>query len=295
MTISRKLIRQGAAARIGAVIVGTATSGEDKSLTTTHYKLLDDGAPDEGYRGWFLLLRPGDVTPTPVEETRVVDHVETSEGKIIHKGAVWSNDPASSDEFELHRYEPELWNKAINLTMNKVFRAARETITGVASQLEYALAAYTWITSAGRIKNVYARVGDTALQYHYDPLAAGSHWWRVNEDEGVFTLEISPAIGTSDSLVIEGDKPYDELSTDAATTAMPDALAIAGAIYHLYHLLSLDEAHDASSQSNAYSAKAMAALPEYSRLLKLHKPQVGGQKMQFPRPYSGPTPLLTSR
>lgn len=226
MSTSLKDLRQEVGQALAECFVGTADSG-CTSTSIIDAELEDpDNAATLYERDWVKVVS-GDS-----RRIRLTDGYTPSTGVIAWTRAL-SEVPSVGTEYEIHSLvDPDTLDRLINTGLQRCTYIERETITVVAGQREYSLAAYTWLTRKGQVRNVQAVVGDTALEQRYVSLP----WFEVREDAGVLILDIDPI--SYNQMILVGHAPYPALASDTAETDCPLEWAKAAAFAEVYRWLS---------------------------------------------------------
>ena len=255
MSTSLMTLRQEIGLDLNECHVGTIASPTITSFVDA--TLIDyGGSGNAKIEGAWVLVTSG----TGAGALRRVLTYNDETGQVTLSRA-WTSPVVAS--YELHTLlSPVDLKRAVNAGLTRCFYLDRQEITAVAAQREYSLAAYTWLTEDKQVCQVLWKQGDTANQRRYPPVL----WWKVSSDAGLLTLHVDPAnVVSGSAYVLVAIHPYDELSTDAATTACPVEWAKAAAMVGVYRYLSRNDPAQDSERLKRWQAEATAVLFEKDR------------------------------
>lgn len=262
MSVSLKTLRQTLGLSVGECIVSTLT-GTPTATVLYDETLADSGESAQLYQGAYLLMTSG----AQSGQVRRVSEYAQANGALT-MGRAFSSAPAAGDTYEMHKLmAPADLNRCINEGLGRCWYLTREELTIVEGQREYALSGYTWLTQPAQVVNVLWKSGDTASAYRYNPL----DWYHVSEDAGELTLHIRPYTAEStDALVLQAIRPYEELASDSATTDCPQAWALAAARMMVYRWLM----YNAPAQDvGRYKEQYALASAEFAGLNRRYAPR----------------------
>ena len=232
----------------------TGTMASPSTTTFIDVELIDEGESDARWVGAWVIVTSGDQAGT-VRRVKTYDQ----DTGLITLSRSWTS-PGDAT-YEMHTLlSPADMQRAINAALAKCLYVTREDITVVASQRQYALTDYDWLTEPAQVRQVEARYGDTAGQYRYRPI----DWWAVPSDEGVLTLDVEPQ-STATTLVLEAVRTYAALDEDDDATACPLEWVKAGAEMEVFEFLRRRDPAVDASRWNEQKAEAALRFFELSR------------------------------
>lgn len=253
MTTSLKDLRQEVGWALAECFVGTVDSATSTSIMDA--ELQDPDEQETKYQRRWVKVVGGEM-----RRIRITDGYDPDNGVIAWTRAL-SEVPSVGIEYEIHSLiDPDTLDRLINTGLQRCTYIERETITVVADQREYALAAYTWLTRKGQVRNVQAVVGDTALEQRYVSLP----WFEVREDAGVLVLDIDPI--SYDEMILVGHSPYPALSSDTEETECLLEWAKAAALVEVYRRLSRRGPAEDTARYGQEWARTAAAFAMKSRI-----------------------------
>jgi hypothetical protein len=231
-TSTRLLIRQTAAARLGGLTTGAATSNvtAPTATVTDTGNLLDTGDSDYNYVGEYFMFSSGSNAGAV---RRVTSYIPAT--GVVALGANLTSNIVIGDTFELHAHlSPTQWNECIDAALRRCTRRREESVTVVTNQNQYALTALTDLTREKQVLGVSLRRG-SSLQKTQRGLArqADYEFW---EDDDSLTLNLLSAVGANATdnleLIVAYIAPYAALSTDASTTTCDLDWVVTGTLLH---------------------------------------------------------------
>lgn len=272
-----KALRQSLGRALNELHIGELTAATVNQLTDD--TLIDPDQSSSRYdRNWVKIVS-GDADGE-VRRVRAtagdIDGYDPENGTLQLVRAL-DDAPAIGDDYELHSLlSPDDIDYWINDTLATHYHVERETIDPVDDQREYSLAAHSWITSRSLVRRVFWRYGDTVDEYTYRPL----RWWKITQDGSSFTLHVEP-YDDDGKYILQGVKPYVELSTDTDSTDCPEGWVLAGAEMRIYRFLARNgPAEDSERYQNA-EARARGRYIGLSRNYQ-PRPEVHVRTREYP-------------
>ncbi|KKN05986.1 hypothetical protein LCGC14_1081850 [marine sediment metagenome] len=283
--VTRLRARQAALGKYGAGIVLVNTGTDSNKITTADHRVKTTLFRDDRGKGAWLWPTTGN----NAEVARIILSSDVSEGTITVL-PTWSGAFVNADEIEWNWLaDPVVWNDAMNRGLARYWYVERVPIVGVANQEEYSLAGIPFLKDKDQVHDVrhYPTSGlDVDESWGVD-----GRWWRIREDVGVLTLQISPAIGTSETLYLECTRPMPSLYTDASAAPANAAEELVAALCYdevLAHLSA--PGRGASDARDVWHKARLLHAPELHRLLVAHRPKPRQGQPQTPWPTVVPQP-----
>jgi len=283
--ITRLRARQEALSKYGAGIVVVNTGTDTAVVNTSDYRVKTSLFRADRGKGTWLWPTTGNNQ----EIARIISATSPNEGTMTVLPA-WALAFVSGDEVEWHWLaDPTEWNNALNRGLARYWYVERVPLVGVANQEEYSLAVLPFLRDKEQVHDV--RWYPTSGLDVDESFGVDGRWWRIREDEGVLTLQIHPAIATTQTLYLECTRPMPPLYTD-------DSAAPANAAEELVAALCYDEvlAHlsapgrGASDARDVWHKARLLHAPELHRLLVKHRPKPRQGQPQTPWPTVVPQP-----
>ena len=176
-----------------------------------------------------------------------------------------SLDDVPTGNAEIHTIFPtDEMDDAINHTLPRCMYYKTVEIDTSDGELEYSLAAYTWLARPAQVFRAEWVVGDTDDEYRY----AKTTDWDIYEADNVLTLRLMRT--RTDQLNLVCVSPYAELAADAGTTDCPADWVRAGAKTYLYNLKAGLGTNDSTKAMEKQRSKAAA---EYDSLTARYSPR----------------------
>lgn len=126
-----------------------------------------------------------------------------------------------------------------------------------------------WVTHRQQVLEVWRRAAD-----HPQRVLTALSWWRTSSNPGPvgpeMWLEVDPPPGAGETLLVEGLRAYDPLSSDEATTDAPVDWVSQGALVDLYRHLHRDAP---AGDVARYAALQRDAALEFQHLSRLYRPR----------------------
>ncbi len=283
--VTRLRARQAALSkyRAGIVVVNTGTDS-DKITTADHRVKSTIFRADRG-KGTWLWPTSGNNQ----EKARIISASVVSAGVITvlpSFGAAFAN----GEEVEWHWLaDPTEWNNALIRGLARYWYVERVPIPGVANQEEYSLVGFPFLRDKEHVHDVrwYPTSGiDVDESFGLD-----GRWWRIREDVGVLTLQIHPAIGTSQTLYLETTRPMSPLYTDASAAPPNASEELVAALTYDEVLAYLSAPGQGTLNArNTWREARAAHASELHRLLIKHRPKPRQGQPQLPWPPKVPAP-----
>lgn len=284
--VTRLRARQAAIAKYGAGIVLVNTGTDANKVTTADYRVKTTVFQDNRGKGTWLWPTTGNNQ----ELAAIILSSVASTGVITVLPAFTGGNFASGDEIEWHWLaDPTEWNNALNRGMARYWYVERVPIVGVADQEEYSLASIPFLKDKEHVHDV--RWYPTSGLDVDESFGVNGRWWRIREDVGVLTLQISPAIAATQTLYLECTRPMPPLYTDASAAPANCAGELVAALTYDEVLAYLGAPGGGSSESRKVWRVARAEhASELHRLLIKHRPKPRQGQPQSPWPTVVPQP-----
>ncbi len=260
MSTTLAALRQAVAQDLDSCTTGSVDSGSLTAIVDAD--LIDSEESTTQYVGQYLYLTSGALAG---QVRRVSAYAPTTGTLTV--GRAWATAPAAAVTYELlTKLNPVTLNRLINNALLRCYYEDEQLITPVASQRQYSLAAYTWLTRKEQVLDVLWRIGTTASQYHYCPVG----WYEVRDDSGTLTLDIDPySYTTGEYIVLKAIRPYAELASDAATTLCPLEYAKAAAKLEVFTWLAMNGPAEDTAR---YEKKALDAVATFNSRMRDYAP-----------------------
>lgn len=283
--VTRLRARQAALSKYDAGIVLVNTGTDANKITTADHRVKTTLFRDDRGKGTWLWPTSGNNQ----EEARIILSSVVSTGIITVLPAFGGNF-ADGEEVEWHTLaDPTIWNDALNRGMARYWYVERVPIVGVANQEEYSLDGIPFLKDKEHVHDVrwYPTSGlDVDASF-----GAGGRWWRIREDAGVLTLQITPAIAATQTLYLETTRPMPPLYTDASAAPANCAEELVAALAYDEVLAYLSAPGSGSADDRKVWRLARAAhADELHRLLVKHRPKPRQGQPQLPWPPVVPQP-----
>ncbi|KKM07183.1 hypothetical protein LCGC14_1736460, partial [marine sediment metagenome] len=236
-------------------------------------------------KGTWLLPTTGSNAGVP----RIIKTTTPSTGQFVVLPS-WSAVIALGDEVEWHWLaDPTEWNNALNRGLARYWYVERVPLVGVANQEEYSLAVLPFLRDKEQVHDV--RWYPTSGLDVDESFGVDGRWWRIREDVGVLTLQIHPAIATTQTLYLECTRPMPPLYTDASTAPPNCAEELVAALCYDEVLAYLSApGRGASDARDVWHKARLLHAPELHRLLVKHRPKPRQGQPQTPWPTVVPQP-----
>ncbi len=283
--VTRLRARQAALAKYGAGILLTNTGTDSNKITTADYRVKTTLFRDNLGKGTWLWPTTGNNAGKP----RLILSSDVSEGTMTVLPA-WAGAFVDGDEIEWHTLaDPTEWNNAMNRGLARYWYVEIVPIVGVANQEEYSLAGIPFLRDKEHVHDV--RWYPTSGIDVDESFGTDGRWWRIREDVGVLTLQIHPAIGTSQTLYLECTRPMSPLYTDASAAPANAAEDLVAALAYDEILSHLSAPGRGSVDARVTWRQARAThASELHRLLIEHRPKPRQGQPQMPWPPKVPQP-----
>lgn len=274
MGVTLKTLRQ----EIGKDLRECATGRVDSATayTLTDADLIDPDESSSLYdRAWVKLFTSGGLASAT---RRVRASSDTVMGYDPASGTLrWARAldtiPSAGDEYELHTLlSPDDLDRCIDAGLARCHYLDDLEIATVDAQREYDLSAYTYLTSAGQIVDVFWLYGDTANRRQLIPV----NWFEVQEQvidgEKALTLRIRPiSYSTATAtLVIRHTRPYGTGIWTEDGTACPLRWAKAAALVEVYRYLQM---HSPAEDAQRYQQEQLKAAADFTSLAYQYQPR----------------------
>ena len=283
--VTRLRGRQAALAKYGAGIVVVNTGTDTALITTEDYRVKTSLFRTDRGKGTWLLPTTGNNQ----EIARIISATSPNAGTMTVLPA-WALAFASGDEVEWHWLaDPTEWNNALNRGLARYWYVERVPLVGVANQEEYSLAVLPFLRDKEQVHDV--RWYPTSGLDVDESFGVDGRWWRIREDVGVLTLQIHPAIATTQTLYLECTRPMPPLYTDASAAPANAAEELVAALCYdevLAHLSA--PGRGASDARDVWHKARLLHAPELHRLLVKHRPKPRQGQPQSPWPTVVPQP-----
>ena len=267
----------------GIVVVNTGIDS-DKITTADHRVNTSLFRADRG-KGTWLWPTSGNNQ----EKARIISAADPTNGTVTvlpSFGAAFVN----GEEVEWHWLADRTeWNNALNRGMARYWYVERVPIVGVADQEEYSLAGLPFLKDKEHVHDV--RWYPTSGVDVDESFGVNGRWWRIREDVGVLTLQITPAIATTQTLYLETTRPMPPLYTDASAAPANAAEELVAALAYDEVLAYLSAPGKGTLDARGVwrTARAVHA-NELHRLLVKHRPKPRQGQPQMPWPTVVPQP-----
>lgn len=285
--VSRLRARQAALVKYGAGLVLAAVGSDNDASTfaTDDYRVKSSLFRTDRGKGTWLLPITGD----EAGNARTVLSSVPSSG-TFDVSSVWGTGPSDGDEVEWHTLaDPTVWNDALARAMARYWYVERVPLVGVANQEEYSLVGIPFIRDKEQVHDV--RWYPTSGLDVDESFGVAGRWWRIREDVGLFTLQISPAVDDDQLLYLECTRPMLPLYTDASVAPPIAAEELVAALTYDEVLAYLSAPGRGSADDRtAWRAARAAHASELHRLLVKHRPKPRQGQPQFPWPPVVPSP-----
>lgn len=283
--VTRLRARQAAMTKYGAGIVVVNTGTDSDKIITADHRVKTTLFRDDRGKGTWLWPTSGNNQ----EKARIILSSDVSAGSMTVLPA-WSLAFVDGDEVEWHWLaDPTEWNNALNRGLARYWYVERIPIVGVANQEEYSLAAIPFLKDKEQVHDV--RWYPTSGLDVDESFGVDGRWWRIREDVGVLTLQITPAIETGKILYLETTRPMSPLYTDASAAPANAAEELVAALCYdevLAHLSA--PGRGAADARDVWHRSRLLHAPELHRLLVKHRPKPRQGQPQSPWPTVVPQP-----
>lgn len=232
-TTTRQELRQRAAYRLGLYGVppaewtfpgpsGTST-GAGSTTTVVCSTYADSAFQDTGsstaskiFDGWYLYVSSGDQSG---KERRVADGGLNQSNGTFTVGAAFAGAPGSGVTFELYAggISASMWNTFLEAARVDLWYPAEVTITGVASQTEYALP--YWIEREEQVLGFAQRTGDTLAQHRYQ---RGYGFELIPQEGGGVLLYLPNGISANSVWTLECQRHPAPFTSDTAAVPLAE-------------------------------------------------------------------------
>lgn len=200
MTVTLAALRQRVGELLEDAYVGTATGGTTSTVVCATFPIRDS-VRDTIYR-YAAVVRPGAAATGDIYRRVTTDAPSTG---TLTVDTNYTNAPVNGDAIEVWRvYDPSRVVRHAGRVMERLRFLEEVDITGVDNQRQYSLAAYTWLTHPNQVIALLKRNGSVANEYRWSETG-----WRITNDSGVLTLELTGAEATSaDTLRLKALRDY---------------------------------------------------------------------------------------
>lgn len=283
--VTRLRARQTALSKYDAGIVVVNTGTDSNKVTTSDHRVKTSLFRADRGKGTWLWPTTGNNQ----EVARIISATDPTNGTMTVLPA-WSSAFVNADEVEWHRIaDPVEWNNALNRGMARYWYVERVPIVGVADQEEYSLAGLPFLKDKEQVHDV--RWYPTSGVDVDESFGVDGRWWGIREDVGVLTLQIKPAIATTQTLYLETTRPMPPLYTDASAAPANCAEELVAALTYdeVLAYLSAPGRGAADDRESWRRARAVHA-SELHRLLVKHRPKPRQGQVQTPWPTVVPQP-----
>ena len=277
--VTRLRAIQAAIAKYGAGIVVVNTGTDADKITTADHRVKTSLFRADRGKGTWLWPTSGNNQ----EVARIISATDPTNGTMTVL-PVFGGNFANAEEIEWHWLADRVeWNNALNRGMARYWYVERVPLVGVANQEEYDLSVIPFLRDNEQIHDV--RWYPTSGLDVDESFGVAGRWWRVREDVGVLTLQINPAIATTQTLYLETTRPMPSLYTDASAAPPIAAEELVAALTYDEVLAYLSAPGRGTINARDKWREARAAhASELHRLLVKHrpKPRQGSPKLPWP-------------
>lgn len=218
--------------------------------------LIDKALVDEGVDAEFLegawIYRPDAVAAGDMLRRVKPDGFAVATFTLsIDSDRPWTNAPASAEEYHIYNLLPPIdaagqpysWDRAVRDGLNDVWYADQLNLgEGTAgAQGRFALTTHLGYIARSQVRRVLLRTSrtvgaETLLETREADKNGG--WWDFYEDgPGLLSVEIHPAPGTDETVLVEVNRPHDGIYIDADVTDCPLEIAWRAAVWKAYGYL----------------------------------------------------------
>lgn len=200
MTVTLAALRTRVGELLEDILVDTATGGTSTTVVCNRFPVRDT-TRDAIYR-YAALVWSDTVIAADVYRRVSIDAPTIG---TLTVDTAYNVAPALGMAFELWRvYDPSRVVRHANRVMERLRFLEEVDLAGVDNQRQYSLAAYTWLTHPNQVIALLKRNGSVVNEYQWAETG-----WRITNDSGVLTLELTGAEATSaDTLRLKALRDY---------------------------------------------------------------------------------------
>lgn len=190
---------------------GSATSLEDAPVLKDQFR--------SDYRRGSWVLRPD---KSDSDKERVIS-IDDHENGILVPSAAWTDAIVSTDPYELYSLQPSQIEDAINRGLGRIRIREEIDLSGVSGQVQYSMAAYTWLLTDEQVIGFKVRSG-----------TSGAYYWTTvpnvafTSDQDALALNLNGlTFGTDDSLRLVATRSAASLGSVVPLAAGTDTVPLA--------------------------------------------------------------------
>lgn len=226
--------------------------------------LTDATLGDSGYDAHFLegswIYRPNAAAATDMLRRVQLGGFTTAAPSSLTPSRAWTNAPASGEVYHIFNLAPPIdwpgeaysWDRALRGALGNVW-FTDHVILGMGTtlgQTRFSLGPYAAYTNAESLRRVLLRSTDSngnVTDVECDK--NGRYWDTVSQGPGDLSIEILPVAPlTTETIIVEFNRTYEQLYVDTNVTTGPFALATKAVLRQLYK--TMNNLHNQSYQGD---------------------------------------------